>query len=230
MQEYRVTAATMNPAAAKADFIVKTYQHLLGAILLFVGMEWWLFTSGMAEAIVSKMAGVNWLLILGAFMLVSWVATHAAHAAKSRPSQYLALFVFVLAWAVMFVPVIYMGEAMAPGVTIKAAIWTGAGFTALTMIAFFTRKDFSFLRGFLMWGSFLAIGAIAFAVIGGASLGLWFSVAMIGFAGAAVLYDTSNVLHQYNDDQYVGAALQLFASIALMLWYMMRFLMSFSGD
>ncbi|HSH14952.1 MAG TPA: Bax inhibitor-1 family protein, partial [Verrucomicrobiae bacterium] len=53
----------------------------------------------------------------------------------------------------------------------------------------------------------------------------WFSVGMIGLTGAAVLYDTSNVLHHYSEDRYVGAALQLFASIALMFWYVLRLVM-----
>jgi FtsH-binding integral membrane protein len=49
---------------------------------------------------------------------------------------------------------------------------------------------------------------------------------MIGFAGAAVLYDTSNILHHYPEDRYVAASLQRFASIALMFWYVLRLFMS----
>jgi uncharacterized protein len=50
-------------------------------------------------------------------------------------------------------------------------------------------------------------------------------VLMIGFAGAAVLYDTSNIIHAYPEDRYVSAAMQLFASIALMFWYVLRLMM-----
>jgi FtsH-binding integral membrane protein len=49
---------------------------------------------------------------------------------------------------------------------------------------------------------------------------------MVALAGASILYDTSNVLHHYPEDRYVGAALQLFASVAMMLWYVLRLLMS----
>ena len=45
---------------------------------------------------------------------------------------------------------------------------------------------------------------------------------MIGFAGAAVLYDTSNILRHYPVDRHVAAALDLFGSIALMFWYVLR--------
>ena len=88
---------------------------------------------------------------------------------------------------------------------------------------------FSVLQPFivpLIWGGILALVGIVSAVLFGFELGTWFSVAMIGFAGAAVLYDTSNILHHYPEDRYVGAALQLFASIALMFWYVLRLFMS----
>ena len=97
-----------------------------------------------------------------------------------------------------------------------------AGFAGLTGIAFWTRKDFSFLGGILRWAFILAIVAIVAGVLFGFQLGTWFSVAMVGLAGAAILYDTSNVLHHFPEDRYVAAALQLFASVALMFWYVLR--------
>jgi hypothetical protein len=68
--------------------------------------------------------------------------------------------------------------------------------------------------------------AIVGSFIFGFQLGTWFSVAMIGFAGAAVLYDTSNIMHHYPQDKYVAASMQLFASIALMFWYVLQLFMS----
>ena len=89
-----------------------------------------------------------------------------------------------------------------------------------------TRKDFSFLRGILVWAFMLAIVAIVGSIIFGFHLGTWFSVAMIGFAGAAVLYDTSNIMHHYPKDRYVAASMALFSSIAIMFLYILRLLMS----
>ena len=62
------------------------------------------------------------------------------------------------------------------------------------------------------------------------SLGLWFSGAMIVFASGSILYNTSNLLHRYQPGQHVAASLALFASVALLFWYVLRFLMSFSRD
>ena len=94
------------------------------------------------------------------------------------------------------------------------------------LVVFLTRKDFSFLRGILMWGGIVALVLIAGGAIFGFNLGTYFSVAMVALAGASILYDTSNVLHHYPEDRYVGAALSLFASVAMMLWYVLRLFLS----
>ena len=103
----------------------------------------------------------------------------------------------------------------------SAAGTTILGCAGLTVVAFVTRKDFSFLRSFLMWGGIVALLLIVASFLFGFQMGTWFSVAMIGFAGAAVLYDTSNVMHHYEEDRYVAASLQLFSSIALMFYYVL---------
>ena len=61
------------------------------------------------------------------------------------------------------------------------------------------------------------------------SLGLWFSAAMVVFAGAAILHQTSNIIHHYRPDQHVAASLGLFASVALLFWYVLQVLMSLAG-
>ena len=207
---------------ARSDFIWRTYGHVAAAILLFAGIETYLFSTGIALPMAQSMLQMNWLLILGGFMVVSWLATHVAHSAQSKPIQYIALVGFVTAQAILFVPMLAIAMAKAPGIIESAVGVTLLGTGGLTAVALITRKDFSFLRGILVWGGILALVAIVSAVLFGFQLGTWFSVAMIGFAGAAVLYDTSNILQHYPEDRYVGAALQLFASIALMFWYVLR--------
>lgn len=220
------TPVAQASAEARSTFIWRTYGHVALAILGFAGIESYLFSSGLAERIAVAMFGFNWLLILGAFMLVGMAASHVAHRVDSKPLQYAALAAFVAAQAIIFVPLLYVAMATAPAVIESAAGVTLLGVAGLTAVVFMTRKDFSFLRGILMWGGILALVAIASAVLFGFELGTWFSVAMIGFAGGAVLYDTSNVLHHFPEDRYVAAALQLFASIALMFWYVLRLFMS----
>ena len=209
----------------RSDFIWKCYAHVVGAILAFAAIEVYLFKNGIAEAIALPMLN-NWWMVFGAFILVGWAATHAAHRIASKQLQYAAFAVFIFAEALVFAPLLYMAYTIQPGVIDSAAGVTMMGSVGLIAVAMITRKDFSFLRGLLMWGFMLAMVAIVGGFIFGYSLGTWFSVAMIGFAGAAVLYDTSNILHHYPQDRYVAASMQLFASIAMMFWYVLQLFMS----
>ncbi len=211
---------------SRGRFISRTYNHLFVAIAAFTLIEILLFKVGWAEPMAKAMLGTSWLLVLGGFMVVSWLARGAAHRAGSKATQYAALAGYVLAQAVIFVPLLWLADKYAPGAITSAAAITFVAFTALTLVVFFTRKDFSFLRGILMWGGIIALVLIVAGAIFGFQLGTYFSVAMVALAGAAILYDTSNVLHHYPEDRYVAAALELFASVALMLWYVLRLLMS----
>ena len=218
----RETPVISLSVGARAVFIMQTYLHLVGAILGFVAIETFLFQSGLAVPIAEAMFGLPWLLILGLFIGVSWFASRVAHSSMSMPAQYAALAGFVVAEALIFVPLLFIAQNIAPGVIQSAAITTLLGFGVLTGIVFLTRKDFSFLRGLLFWGLGIALVLIVAALLFGFELGTYFSVAMIALAGGAILYDTSNVLHHYPEDRYVGAALELFASVALMFWYVLR--------
>jgi hypothetical protein len=131
-----------------------------------------------------------------------------------------------VAEAIIFVPLLFIANHFAPGVITSAVAVTFLGFTGLSLVAFFTRKDFSFLRGILCWGGIVALVLIGAGAIFGFQLGTYFSVAMVALAGGAILYDTSNILHHYPEDRYVAAALELFASVALMFWYVLRLFLS----
>jgi len=211
---------------SRGRFIARTYGHLAGAVLVFVAIEVVLFQTGLAESLARTLIGTSWLLVLGGFMLIGWLARFAASRTESLVGQYLALTAYVLAEAIIFVPLLYIANHFAPGAITSAALISVLGFGSLTLLVFATRKDFSFLRGVLMWGGIIALLTIVGGVIFGFHLGTFFSVAMIGLAGASILYDTSNVLHHYPEDRYVGAALELFASVALLFWYVLRLLSS----
>lgn len=209
----------------RSDFIWKCYAHVIGAILAFAGIEAYFFSSGIAERIALPMLN-HWWMVLGAFILAGWGASHVAHRVESKNAQYAAFAAFIVLEALIFAPMLYIASITAPDVIDSAAGVTILGCVGLIATAMITRKDFSFLRGLLVWGFFLAIAAIIGSLIFGFQLGTWFSVAMIGFAGAAVLYDTSNIMHHYPQEKYVAASMQLFASIALMFWYILRLFMS----
>ena len=211
----------------RAEFIWKCYAHVVGALLALVAIETYLFTSGAAKAIAEPMLDSP-MLVLMAFIALSWGASHYAHRLKSITSQYAAFAVFVFAWSLMFVPLLSMAlERDTSGSMIESAAGlTVFGCVALIATVMITGKDFSFLRSVLIWGFFIALGLIGASFLFGWNLGTWFSVGMIGFAGVAILYDTSNIMHHYPEDKYVAASMALFASIAMMFWYILRVLMN----
>lgn len=209
----------------RSNFIWKCYAHVVGAIVAFAAIEVYFFQSGIAAAIAAPMFE-NWLLVLGGFMLAGWGASHVAHRVESIQAQYAALAAFIVVEALIFTPLLYVANNTAPGVIDSAAGVTILGSIGLIATAMITRKDFSFLRGLLVWGGILAMVGIVASLLFGFALGTWFSVAMIGFAGAAVLYDTSNIMLHYPESKYVAASMALFASIALMFWYVLRLFMS----
>jgi FtsH-binding integral membrane protein len=211
---------------SRGRFVSRTYAHLFGAVCAFILIEVALFKSGLADRIAQTLLGTSWLLVLGGFVVVSWLASRTAHKAQSKAAQYGALAAYVVAESLLFVPLLWIANNVAPGAITSAAAVTFVAFAALTAIVFLTGKDFSFLRSLLFWGGIMAVALIVAGSIFGFQLGTYFSIAMVAFAGAAILYDTSNVLHHYPEDRYVAASLELFASVALMLWYVLRLFMS----
>ncbi|MBX3175975.1 MAG: Bax inhibitor-1/YccA family protein [Candidatus Hydrogenedentes bacterium] len=230
-EEY--TLADQASRDERAAFITKTYVHLFAAILAFVVLEAVVLSLPITASFVGWIAGTQfgWLAVLGGFMAVSWIANSWAQSGASLGLQYAGLSLYVVAEAIIFAPLLYIAANFGPaGVIPSAAILTGCVFTGLTSIVFFTRKNFSFLGPFLGILGFAGLGIIVCSIIFGFNLGIVFSAAMIVLAGGYILYTTSNILHEYRTDQYVAASLALFASVALLFWYILRILMSFSRE
>ncbi len=216
-------------AVDRAAFIRRTYLHLAGAILAFIGLEaWMLHTPAMLDFAYDMVSGRSWLLVLVAFMAVSWIADKLARSDAGSGVQYLGLGLYTVAEAVIFLPLLAVAvySPQYQGSVSMAGIITGLLFAGLTATAFMTRKDFSFMRGILVIGSFVALGVIVCSIMFGFQLGLLFSAAMVLFAGGSILYTTSNIIHHYRPNQHVAASLALFAGVMLLLWYVLRIVMS----
>ena len=226
----------------RARFIRLTYLHLFGAILLFAGLDYLFMTN---DTLIEKVSAPlvkfalggrwNWGVVLAVFAVVSWVADYFASHVKARPLQYVGLGLYVLAEALIFVPLLAIVEwkthtilargGAEPHIIRDAAFMTLAIFGALTASVLVTKKDFSFLRSGLAVASAGALMLIVLSLVFGFNLGIVFSVAMVLLAAGYILFQTSQVLAHYDPDTHVAAALALFSSIALMFWYVIRILM-----
>lgn len=235
MNAYAQTAAipvAQAEPSVRAEFIRRTYTHLAGAILAFVLLEGVLLNIPGIGALVQKMVGGGWLVVLGLFIGVSWLAEKWANSDTSIGMQYLGLGAFIVAEAIVFLPILFIAVNFFPpeaGVIGKAAVLTLTLFGGLTATVMVTRKDFSFLRPIIAVGGFIALGMIVVSIFAGFNLGVLFSGAMVALAAGSILYQTSNVLHHYRPDQHVAASLSLFASVALLFWYVLRIVMAFSS-
>ena len=214
----------------KVAFYKKTYSHVAVGVLVFILFEYLLLQS---ETIVnfalSMTEGYRWLIMLGGFMFITNYAERMTLKTPDKNKQYLAYGVYILAEAFIFVPLIYIAAFyMESGTEIlnQAAIVTLALFTGLSAIVFVTKKDFSFLKAGLTVGFFIAIGLILAGTLFGFNLGLWFSVGMCVLAAGSILYQTSNLVNKYSNDEYIPAALGLFASLMLLFWYVLSIFMS----
>ena len=212
----------------QATFYRKTYSHVAIALLAFIVVEAILINTVPESLIVSMVSSpFVWLFILGGFWLGSMLANKWTQA-QDKSTQYRGLGIYVLLEAIIFLPMIYIAIDLSDGLAIisQAGIITLSLFAGLTAVVFLTRVDFSFLRTILVVGGFLALGLIVAGALFSFDLGLWFSVAMVALAAGGILYETYNIKNVYSTDQYVAAALQLFSSVMLLFWYVLRILLS----
>ena len=212
----------------QATFYRKTYSHVAIALLAFIVVEAILINIVPQKLIISMVSSpFVWLFILGGFWLGSMLANKWTQA-QDKSTQYRGLGIYVLLEAIIFLPMIYIAIDLSDGLAIisQAGIITLSLFAGLTAVVFLTRVDFSFLRTVLVVGGFLALGLIVAGALFNFDLGLWFSVAMVALAAGGILYETYNIKNVYSTDQYVAAALQLFSSVMLLFWYVLRILLS----
>ena len=189
----------------KVAFYKKTYSHVAGGVLVFILFEYLLLQSdAIVNFALSMTQGWRWLVMLGGFMFITNYAERMTLKTPDKNKQYMAYGIYILAEAFIFVPLIYIAAfymETGPEILNQAAIVTLALFTGLSAIVFVTKKDFSFLKGGLTVGFFIALGLILAGSMFGFNLGLWFSVGMCVLAAGSILYQTSNLVNKYSNDE-----------------------------
>ncbi len=232
--------AIESATSERAAFIRRTYAHLAGAILAFTLLEVALFKflvpafPGVHQALLTYvMSPILQLVVLLAFIGVGFLARYWAFNGGSPAMQYAGLSLFVVAEAIIFVPILYVAmHFFNPTILLQAAILTLSLFAGLTATVFVTRKDFSFMASILTIASFLMLGVVICMVVmmfSGITTpwGLSLAVSVFGVMLAAgfILYDTSNIMLHFRTDQHVAASLELFSSIAYLFFHILRILM-----
>ncbi len=231
-QPYDQWSVAQAPAETRTEFIHKTYQHLALAIAAFVGVEaLFLNTPAIVSLGHAMSGGMMWLVVLAAFMGVSTIASRWAMQTTSSTKAYMGLGLYVVAEALIFVPLMSAVVRFGGGsdAILKAGWMTAIVFFGLTAAVMFSKKDFSFLRGILTIAGFASLGLIVTSILLGFSLGTLYAAGMVVFAAGAILYETSNIMNHYRPGQHVAASLALFSSVALLFFYVLR-IVGFSRD
>jgi modulator of FtsH protease len=107
---------------------------------------------------------------------------------------------------------------------------TALVFFSLSAYAIISRKDFSFLSGFIMAGFVVLLCAVVasfFLQISGLSLAI--SAGFVLFSSAIILYQTSAIIHG-GEDNYIMATVTLFVSIYNLFLSLLQLLGVFGGD
>src|SRR5438128_2669635 len=151
---YGSVPAVLAQEDERATFIQRTYLHLFGAILLFVAFEAAVFTlvpvatlDGLMRLLSASRFG--WLAVMMGFMGVSWLANTWATSNASREMQYAGLGLYVIAQGLIFVPLLYIANKLAPMAIPAAGVLTLVMFGGLTALVFVTRSDLT------SWGKYL---------------------------------------------------------------------------
>lgn len=113
---------------------------------------------------------------------------------------------------------------------LQAGGLTLLAFGGISAYAFFTKRDFSFLRGFLFVGSIVLLGAIVLGLfMESTALQIGISAAGVLLFSGYVLYDTQKVLRTYPDGEHVAGAMTLFIDFVMLFVYILRFVLLVAG-
>jgi len=220
----------------RVAFLRRVYGHLGVALVAWVAGSTLLFGTDFSLKFSEWALSGNWLLVLGAFMVIGLITDRLAQSEASRGVQYLGMALGVGAWTLLLQPLLHVAwwELAPTGdfekIVGAAGVITGLIFVGLTLTVFITKKDFSFLRGILMICTFAALGVIVASLLFGFQLGAVFAGAMILLMAGYMLYQTSLVMSHYPPTQHVSAALMLFSTVATMFWYVLQLLMSLNRN
>ena len=199
--------------------IRSTYQ-LLSMTLLFSGLMTWLSIAMNASA------GMGLVATFAGIAILWFVLPRTANSAAGIPT----IFAFTGLLGFGLGPTVAFYLAVNPNIVMTALGGTGVIFLGLSGYALTTRKDFSFMAGFLMVGMFVIIGASLLNLfLGISALYLTVNAAVIMIMSGFILYETSSIIHG-GERNYIMATASLFLSILNLFTALLHLLGALSDD
>jgi modulator of FtsH protease len=220
-QNVRAITGTADSALATNKLIRNTYT-LLSVTLLFSAL-----TAGISMAVETSFIGYL-VSFIGSIVLIWFVLPRTANSAMGLAVVFgiTGLMGFGLG------PVLnhYLNLPNGSHIVMTALGGTGVIFLGLSGYALTTRKDFSFMAGFLLVGILVAfIGGLAAAIFDMPAMSLAISGMVVLLMSGLILYQTSQLVHG-GETNYILATVSLYLSIYNLFTSLLQLLGAFSGD
>lgn len=197
-------ASTSLGSGVEVNKVLRNTYMLLGMSLLFSAV-----TAGIAMALqISQMTAL--ILSLVGFGLL-FVVNKTADSAKGI----VAVFAFTGVLGAALGPMLnhYLGMANGPSLIMQALGGTAVVFFALSGYVLTTRKNFSFMGGFLMVGVIVAVVAsIALIFFNVPAAHMALSALIVLLMSGFILFDTSRIIHG-GETNYIRATVSLYLDI-----------------
>lgn len=215
------TAVTRSPEAIlQTNKLIKNTYILLSMTLLFSGVTAFIsVATGLSH-------GIALIMSIAAIVLLWFVLPRTANSAAGIP----VLFGITGLLGLGLGPILSYYLSVNPGIVMTALGGTGAIFLALSGYALTTRKDFSFMGGFLMVGLLVVLGSALLNIfLQIPALFLAINAAVVMIMSGLILYQTSAMIHG-GEDNYIMATASLFLSILNLFQALLHLLGAFGGD
>lgn len=207
-------------ADARISFLGKTYGLL--ALCIAAGSAGAWLSVGMAFP--HEHPFIMLLIMMGGIF--------AVQAVRHTPGINLAALVaFGGITGMAVAPLVGIVAAKSPMLVTQAFLTTAIAFVSLTAYTFISRRDFSFLKGFVWTGlvAMIVLGLSNYFIFESPVVTLSLSGIGVLLFSAFILYDTSNILRDYPNDEYIAAALTLYLDV-FMLFENLLSLFGILGD
>ncbi|ATX82040.1 modulator of FtsH protease [Mariprofundus ferrinatatus] len=206
------TISSTQLADARISFLGKTYGML--ALCIAAGSIGAYLSLGMAFPYEHP-----WMML---FIMIGGIfAVQAVRHVKGI--NFIALLAFGAITGMAISPLVGMVAAKSGTLVLQAYMTTAVAFVSLTAYTFISKRDFSFLKGFVWTGliAMIVLGLSNYFFFESPMLALTLSGVGVLLFSAFILYDTSNILRDYPNNEFIAAALTLYLDVFLLFQHLL---------
>ncbi len=208
-------------AAVDTNKVLRNTYLLLSMTLLLSAV-----TAGISM-LLNPNPSIALVLVLVSFGLMFWV-----HKAADSAMGIVAIFAFTACLGAALGPMLnaYLAFAGGPSLIFQALGGTAVVFLGLSGYALTTKKDFSFLHGFVAVGLMLMLVGVLVSLFTSMPLfELALSAGIVLLMSCLILFDTSRIIHG-GETNYIRATVGLYLSIYNLFTSLLHLLGAFGGD